>query len=258
MTTLNSVALNESVVYARYPGGLYGYRTKLGMLPSAEYSTYFEDFQNTVTTNVPLGWSATTIDTGATLATYTAGNDNSGVIRITSDGASEGVSIYRPKAVALSGKRFFIEVRARTAAVTDTDLQFGLTSVTATSNPEDLWNTAADSFITFGLIDGSGTPVLSYDKSNAGPTTDTPTGTAIAQGLMVNNVYSTLAIAYNGDTTAGVGSISGWVNGVKVITNSVAAKIPETIVLSPFLGARGGDGAIGTIDFDYIRYSVQR
>jgi|SRR5689334_15090482 len=253
MARTNRMGIPESISIARDTA--YPYRSGRGMFTTAEWSTHFDDFQGLVTSNVPAGWSAAIIDTGATLTTYTAGNDNGGVVRITSDGASEGVSIYRPKAVTLSGKRFFMEARVRTAAVTDSEIAIGLSSVTATTNPEDLYTTATDSFISFGVNDGAATGVLTYDKSNAGPQTDSAVASSAA---LSNNTWAYLAIAYNGATTAAVGSVQCYINGNLVISNTVASKIPETIILSPFIGARGGDGAIGTIDFDYVRYSVER
>lgn len=253
MSQRKGMGVNESLVINR--DTVYPYRNGLGLLQSMEQCHFFDDFNGIVTSNAPSGWTATTIDTGATLTTYTAGNDNGGVIRITSDGASEGVSVYRPKAVTLTGKRFFMEARVRTAAITDSEIAIGLTSVTATANPEDLYTTAADSFISFGINDGAATGVLTYDKSNAGPQTDSAATTSAA---LVNNTWALLAIAYNGATAAAVGSVSCYINGNLVVRNTVAAKIPETIVLSPFLGARGGDGAIGTLDFDYFRYSLDR
>src|SRR5262245_8668394 len=102
----NAGGLPSSLVHAR--NSKYPYRFNTGMLSSLEHAVYFEDFNSLVTTNVPAGWAAAIIDTGATLTAYTAGNDNGGVIRITSDGASEGVAIYRAKSVALSGKKFYM------------------------------------------------------------------------------------------------------------------------------------------------------
>jgi hypothetical protein len=253
----NSAGLNEAVVFAHYRSGKYGYRRGLGMLPSQEYDYFFDDFNKVVTSNVPVGWSAAIIDTGATLATY-ATAVNAGVVRITSDGASEGVSIYLPKTIYLTGKRFFMEIRAMTHAPTDTDLQFGLAAITATTNPEDLWTTTEASNITFGLLDGSAVPSLVYDSANAGPTTDAVSGTEnIARATITADTWNTYAIAYNGDTTAQAGSVSAWVNGYKVVTNT-ATNVPSSVMLSPFIGARGGDGAIGTIDIDYMRYSIVR
>ena len=118
-----------------------------------------------------------------------------------------------------------------------------------------MYTTAADSFISFGINDGAATGVLTYDKSNGGPVTDSAASTTTAIGT---STWSTIAISYNGASTAAVGSVQCYIDGNLVISNTVAASVPDTIVLAPFLGARGGNGAIGTLDFDYIRYSVER
>jgi hypothetical protein len=65
----NAAGFNESVVFARTYD--YAYRKGLGMISSAEHVVFFDDFNRVVTSNVPSGWSAAIIDTGATVASLT-------------------------------------------------------------------------------------------------------------------------------------------------------------------------------------------
>jgi hypothetical protein len=249
----NSVALNESLVFAR--DASYLYRTGKGMIPSAEWVTFMEDFHGLITSNAPSGWS-TIIDTGATLTTFTTTATNGGVVQITSDAASEGVAIYRPRTVVLSGKRFFMEARFRTSNATDSTVKFGLSDLTATTNPEDLWTTTAASFIAVGIDDGAATPTLVYDDNNTGPVTQTSTSTT---AIVVADTWHTVAFDYNGSTATGggVGALNVYFDGGLVLTSSTA-QLPITRVLSPYIGHLAGNGAVRTCDIDYVRYSIQR
>jgi hypothetical protein len=256
MSRTNSFAVNESVLVGR--DKLFPYRSLMGMINSAEWNVFFDDFKNSVATNVPNGWMAAIIDVGATLTNFetSAAANANGIVRITSDAASEGVAIYLPKQVFLSGKKWFMEVSVRTAAATDSEIQFGLTDRTAVTNPEDLYTTAANSYASFGVFDGSATPVLTYDKANAGPVTNTPAGSSFA---MANNTLVTWGLFYNGSSSASTtGELIAYVNGSEATRAGTRAQIPDNVLLSPFIGARGGDGAIGTIDFDYVRFAYQR
>jgi len=256
MSRNNSFGVNESVVIGR--DKLYPYRSLMGMINSAEWIVFYDDFNRDVATNVPSGWDAAIIDIGATLASFetSAAVNANGVVRITSDAASEGVAIYLPKQVYLSGKKWFMEVKVRTAAATDSEIQFGLTDRTAVVNPEDLYTTVAASYASFGVFDASATPVLTYDKANAGPVTNTPAGSSFA---MANDTYVTWGLFYNGSSAAATtGELIAYVNGSEATRAGTRAQIPDNVLLSPFIGARGGDGAIGTIDFDYVRFAHQR
>lgn len=247
----NGVAFTESIVHSPGVDASYKYRTGIGILPTAEFATFFDDFLALVTTNVPSGWSAAIIDTGATLTlSTTAGSQGAtGGALIASDGTSEGVAIYRPKGIQLTvGKKFFMEARVRTVAPTEVDLQFGLSDLTATTNPEDLWTTTAANLVAFGLLAGSAYPTMLSDKSNGGTTAQAQTDVALAA-----STYYTLAIGFDGNL------LKGYVNGKQVIAWSGAATtIPTGVALAPFIGARTGATAANTVTFDYIRYAIER
>jgi hypothetical protein len=251
----NAAGFNESVVFARTYD--YAYRKGLGMISSAEHVVFFDDFNRVVTSNVPSGWSAAIIDTGATVASLTtsATGNAAGVIRITSDAASEGASIYLPKQVWLAGRPFFMECRVRTAAADDTDLYFGLSDLSATTDPEDMWDTSNADGIAFGISDGDATPQLVYDKDNTGPVTNAASGTGFD---LVSDTWVILGLYYNGNSTDSNKVLRGYVNGKLAVTAATVAQIPEDVLLAPFIGARGGDGATGTIDVDYVRFSYER
>ena len=162
----------EPLVHSpRSAQGSYAYRSGIGMIPSAEWSVFFDDFFGPVATNVPAGWSAAVIDTGATIVTDTtvgAGHGN-GALLFDSDGATEGAAIYMPKSVQLtSGKKFMMEARFKTEIADDSDVQIGLSSLTATTNPEDLWTTTATDVVSFGVLDGDASVGMLSDKSNSG------------------------------------------------------------------------------------------
>lgn len=249
----NGAGFRESLVHSPIANqGLFPYRSKMGLMPSAEFNVFFDDFQRLVSTNVPSGWSAAVIDTGATLTlSATAGSlGATGGALIASDGTSEGVSIYLPKAVQLtSGKKFFMEVRVQTSVAAETDVQFGLSDLTATTNPEDLWTTASANLVSFGTLAGSAYPKMLADKSNSGTSAQAQTVKALS-----NTTWHTLAIFYNGGS-----SLKGYVDGKEVLEwSSASTTIPTGVALAPFIGARTGATAGNVTTFDYVRYVIQR
>lgn len=228
------------------------------MVPSAEFLVKMDDFDqpwipttaitNGPVANTPLPWQGAIIDTGATVAVNTTATIGAnGVLTLADASASEGAAVYGQKSIQLiSGKKFFIECRVRTDDVTDNAVQFGLTDLTATTNPEDLWTTTAANVAAFGLLDGSAYPTLLADKANAGTA-------AIAQTtkLMVADTWHTLAMGWDGV------SLKCYVDGTEVISSTTT--IPTATALAPFFGHINGNGAGGAVVvFDYIRWSSQR
>jgi len=231
-------------------GRAYPYRSNMGMMNSAEFVVYHDDFMEPVATNVPSDWSAAIIDTGATLTlSSTAGSlGATGGALIASDGTSEGVAIYLPKAVQLTaGKKFIIEARVQTSIAAETDVQIGLSSLTATTNPEDLWTTTSTDLVAFGTLAGSAATKMLADKSNSGSTAETGTRS------LSNTTWHVLAIAYDG------ANLRGYVDGKESLRWSQAAStIPTGVALAPFLGARTGATAGNITTFDYFRVIVER
>jgi hypothetical protein len=225
----------------------YPYRKGTGMVPSAEWSVFMDDFYGAVTTNLPIGWDAVVIDVGATVVTDTtvgAGHGN-GALLFDSDGATEGAAVYGEKSIQLTaGKKFWMEMRFKTEIADDSDVQFGLTSLTATTNPEDLWTTVATDVAAFGVLDGDATVVLLADKSN--------TGTAVVTGTvdLVSATWHTLGLAYNGT------ALQGYVDGQLAV--STTTTIPTGVVLAPFFGFRNGSAATTEGQIDYIRWVAER
>jgi hypothetical protein len=223
----------------------------MGLVPSAEFDVFFEDFQRLVSTNVPSGWTAAIIDTGATLVLSTTAGalGATGGALIASDGTSEGVSIYLPKAIQItSGKKFFMEVRVQTSVAAETDVQFGLSDLTATTNPEDLWTTTSANVVAFGTLAGSAFPKMLVDASNGGTSVQTQTSKSLSDAT-----YTTLGIEYS---SAGV---RGYVDGKLVLTWSGASTtVPTGVALAPFIGARTGATAGNVTTFDYVRYCITR
>jgi hypothetical protein len=255
----NGIGLTETVVFA--PGvsqKAYAYRTGLGMMGSAEYAVFMDDFManwivttaitNGAVANTPSPWQAAIIDAGATIThNTTAALGANGVLTLADATASEGAAFYGQKTLQLTAaKKFFMEVRVRTDDVTDNAIQFGLTDLTATTNPEDLWTTTAANVAAFGILDGSAYPTLLADKANAGTA-------AVAQTvkLMTVDTWHTLAIGYDGSV------LKGFVDGVEVVSTSTT--IPTATALAPFFGHINGNGAGGAVVLiDYIRWSSQR
>lgn len=225
----------------------YPYRAGLGIMPSAEYVVFHDDFHGPVATNVPNGWDAAIIDTGCTV---TQAATSPGVILFDSDAANEGAAIYTPKMVNLTtGKRFFIEVRAKVEDASAMTFQFGLTDLTATTNPEDLWTTVAASFLTFGTLD-TATVSLGYDKSNATPVSDVSTA---ANGVLEDDTWAVLGIGYDGVNA------KGYVNGQLAVTSSTTAKVPNGIELAVFVGMLAGHATTADLaHVDYVRFAMER
>ena len=234
----------------------YSYRNGMGMMPSAEFDVFHDDFHSFVVAtaitngpvaNTPWGWDGAIIDSGGTVTVNTTATVGAcGVLTFADATASEGAAIYGTKSFQLiSGKKTFIEVRVRANDVTDNAIQFGLSDLTATTNPEDLWTTTAANVLAFGLLDGSATPTLLADEGNA--------GTAVVAGTvaMVADTWTTLAIFYDGLTAY------GFVNGAKSLSTAVA--VPEAVALAPFFGHINGNGAGGAVVMlDYFRIVTQR
>lgn len=251
MSNKNSFAVPASIVHAPDTPNTFKYRAGMGMIPSAEWAVFFDDFLNAITTNVPAGWQGAIIDVGgtATLSTTTVTGAN-GVLVLADATASEGAAVYLARTVQLTaGKRFFLETRLRTDDVTDNAIQFGLSDLTAVVNPEDLWTTTAANLVTFGLLDGSAYPQMLSDAGNGGTSVQTQTNR-----IMQVNTWHTLAIEYNG------AKLKGYVDGKEALTWSGAdTTIPTGVALAPFVGHLNGNGAGGnTVLIDYIRFVAER
>jgi hypothetical protein len=226
-------------------GGPYEYRGGTGMMPSAEFAVLHDDFLLSVTTNVPTGWDAAVIDTGATVVTDTTAASATGVLLFDSDGATEGAAIYGEKTMQLtSGKKFWMEMRFKTELADDSDVQFGLSDLTATTNPEDLWTTAAANVVAFGVLDGDATVGILTDASNA--------GTAVSLGTidLVSATWHVLAIYYDGV------KVHGYVDGQRAVSTSTT--IPTGVALAPFFGFRNGSAATTEGQCDYVRVVIER
>ena len=222
----------------------YKYRTGMGMMPSAEFCVIHDDFTGTITTNAPTGWTAI-IDTGATIVADATAGSATGVLYFDSDGTTEGAAIYLPEVIQLvSGKKFFMEMRFKTEIADDSDVQFGLSSVTATTNPEDLWTTASDDVLAFGVLDGSATTKLLADLANAG--TAAITGTL----SLTSATWHTLGIYFDG--TRAYGYVDGQLSA------STTTTVPVGVTLAPFIGFRNGSAATTEGQCDYIRIVQER
>jgi hypothetical protein len=251
MPRSNSLGVNESIVHApRSQANANWYRSGLGMFGSAEFQATMDDFTGPVATNVPFGWAAAIIDTGGTTTTSTtAATGANGVLVLADATLSEGAAFYGARGLQLTaGKRAFVEVRFQTDDVTDNAVQFGLTDLTATTNPEDLWTTTAANLVAFGLLDGLATPQMLADKSNSGSTAEAGTISVVA------STWTTMAIYYDGV------NLFGFVNGNQALKWSQASTtIPTGVALAPFVGHINGNGAGGNVVlFDYIRWSFER
>lgn len=236
----------------------YKYRNGMGMVPSAEFDVFHDDFHSFVVAtaiangpnaNTPWGWQATVINTGATVVVSTTAGHATGVLIFDSDGTTEGASIYGTKSVQLtSGKKFFMEARVFTENADDSDVQIGLSSLTATTNPEDLWTTTATDLVAFGVLDGSEYPAMLADASNGGTSAQTQTVKA-----MQDNTWHTLAIGFDGT------HLRGYLDGDEVLRwSGAAATIPKGVALAPFIGYRNGSSANHEGLVDYVRYVIER
>lgn len=246
--SLNGAGFTESLTFAR--GNAYPYRAKMGMIHSAEFVVKMDDFDNPVASNLPLGWDAVVIDTGATVVTDTTAGSlgASGVLLFDSDGATEGACFYGEKCLQLTtGKRFFMEMRFQTEVADDTDVQFGLSALTAVVNPEDIWTTAAADVVAFGVLDGSALVKMLADKSNSGSTAETGTIS------LSDATWHTLGIGFDGY------NLRGYVDGAEALLWSQASTtIPTGVALAPFVGFRNGSSANNEGHCDYVRYVLER
>jgi len=228
----------------------YPYRHRMGMAPSAEFLVFHEDWTGAIATNAPTGWTAI-IDTGATIVadTTVGAGHGTGTLFFDSDGATEGAALYTPKWFQLtSGKRLFMECRVKTEIADDSDVQFGLTAATATTNPEDLWTTAAADLVAFGVLDGDATVTMLSDKSNGG------TSAQLGTMDLVSATWHTLGIYYNGGSI-----LQGYVDGNLALTwSSASTTIPTGVVLAAFVGFRNGSAATTEGHCDYIRVVSER
>jgi hypothetical protein len=228
-------------------------------MSSDAWSTVFDDFYSFVVAtaitngpvaNTPWGWQGAVIDSGATVAVNTtAVLGATGALTIADATASEGAAVYGTKSVQLtSGKRFWMEARIYTDDVTDNAFQFGLSALTATTNPEDLWTTVATDVVAFGILDGSAAVQMLSDKSNSGSTAETGTYSLSA------STWHTLGIEYDGV------NLKGYVDGRLALTWAQAAStIPTGVALAPFFGHLNGNGAGGAVAvIDYIRWTSER
>lgn len=245
----NAVGLGESVVFA--PGSPqtgFAYRTGCGMVASAEFDVYHDDFNTLLTSNTPVGWSSILETTGTWATSTSFGN---GVINGTHATASNGVAIYLPRVVQLAaGKKFFMEVRLRTDDVTDNQVAIGLFDQTSVAVADAPFTTTAANLISFGILDGAATTKMLCDKSNSGSTVETGTRSLVA------NTWHVLGIGYDG-----IGAVRGYVDGnlSQTWAQTFSTTVPLGVALSPFVAMDNGDGAGGAnILVDYVRFSVQR
>lgn len=249
-----TTGLKESLIHSPISAQeQYAYRSGAGIIPSAEYATFMDDFFLNPASNALPGTTAV-IDTGATItAAATDAISYTGVLKFASDGTTEGAALYWPKNIQLGlGKKFFMECRVYTADADDTDVQFGLSSLTATTNPEDVWTTAAADLIAFGVLDGDATVKMLCDKNNSGSSAETGTID------LSDATWHTLAIEVTGTASGGTMGVKGYVNGKLALTWSTETTIPDDLALAPFIGARNGADANHVIYFDYLRWSIER
>lgn len=231
----------------------YPYREGFAMAPCAEQVVIFDDFNNAVATNVPNGWAAAVIDTGATVTQLSTDAFPGGVLSFASDGTTEGAAIYLNKQVQLSGKRFYMEARVYTVDADDTDVMFGLSAINDTTNPEDLWTTASTDLIAFGVLDGDATVSMLVDKNNG--------GTAAINGSvdLSDATWHTLAILVDGNETDANMSVRGYVDGNLAVTwTGASTTVPGDLVLAPFIGARTGGDAAHVVYVDYVKVCFER
>jgi len=256
------IGQRASTMFLPQAGKDFEYRVGTGMMPSAEWAVLFDDFlqpwiPTTAITNgavafTPTNWQGAIIDTGATVAVNTtAAIGANGVLTIADATASEGAAVYGQKTVQLTvGKKFWMEARLRTGDVTDNAIVFGLSDLTATTNPEDIWTTTADNVISFGLGDGDSNPkFLCVDAGNSGTSQQVQT----ERGMLVDT-WHVLAFYYDGS------KLHGYVDGRWAITwSGAAATVPTGVALAPFFGALSGNGAGGNVNvFDYVRFVSER
>ena len=249
-----STGFTEPVVHGtRSNQASYPYRSGCGFAASQEHSVFFDDFYLNPTSNAVPGTTAI-IDTGATItAAATDVIGKNGALAITSDGTTEGATMYWPNGIQLGGGgKFFMEVRVKTLDADDTDVQFGLSVMNATTNPEDAWTTAATDLIAFGVLDGDATVTMLCDKNNGGAAANLGTID------LSDSTWHVLAIEVSGTAANSSMSVRGYVDGQLAITWDVETEIPDDLVLAPFIGARTGADANHIVYWDYVRWSHER
>ena len=149
-----------------------------------------------------------------------------------------------------------MECRVKVEDASAMTFQMGLSDLTATTNPEDIWTTTTTDYIAFGTLD-SAEAVLTYDKNNGGTVTETNIDSTAA--TLSDDTYATLAIAYNGASTLGDGSLSAYVNGVLVARALTEAQVPDDLPLAPFIGMLAGHATTADIaHVDYVRFALER
>lgn len=250
----NAFGINESIVFAPQ-GKTYAYRSGIGMFPSAEWATFFDDFNGPIASNLPAEWTATVKDTNATIITTASttlgGNGQHGVLEIAGTLASDGAAVYRPKTIMLNtDKSWFIETRVSYDTPAEQVAFMGLTDLTATTNPEDLYTTTAASLAAWGTSASASTGTLIYDLSNAGPQSDTFT---LPSTITAGSWY-VYGLGYSGST----GTLQAYLNGNLVGTATIVAKVPVGVLLAPFFAFRNGATTTAKSYIDYFRYSIQR
>lgn len=231
----------------------YVYRSEAGIIPSAEYSVFFDDFFLVPATNALPGTTAI-IDVGATItAAAVDAISYTGVLKFASDGTTEGAALYWPKNIQLGlGKKFFMETRVYTADADDTDVQFGLSALTATTNPEDIYTTTTTDLIAFGVLDGDATAGLLCDKDNAG------TSVSLGTKDLSDATWHVLGFEVGGKASTSTMWCKAYVDGALAVTWGTETSIPDDLALAPFIAARTGGDLAHVIYFDYIRWSLQR
>lgn len=230
----------------------YGYREGFAMTPCAEQVVFFDDFTRNVASNVPAGWVAAVIDTGATITQLQADDYPGGVLNFASDGTAEGAAIYLPKQIQLDGHRFMMEVRFWVEDADDMDFQFGLSVLNATTNPEDLWTTASTDLIALGILDGSAALTMLCDKNNAGTTVQT------GSQLVQDATWHTAAILVQGNSADSNMQVCGYLDGELALIWNGETAVPDDLVLAPFIGARTGGDANHNAYVDYVRFVLER
>ena len=250
------------LVYGPVPNQApYAYRSYTGIIPTTEWSVFFDDFYRAPASNIPFGWGNSLLQTTGTISqNNTAALGNNGVITMTHATASQGVVAYHSgKPIQLqTGKRFFIEARVRTDDVTDNTIQIGLSDLTATTNATDIFTTTAANVMSAGITDQAtpaATTTMFVDKANSNPSTLVTSGnSAVAIRSMIANNWHVLALSYDGT------SVTCWLDGkLSQIWNGGAATIPTGVALSPFFGFSNGDGAGGAnVHWDYVRWALER
>ena len=160
----------EPILHARKSGRAYAYRTGMGMMSSAEWIVFPRRFVQAMSrlTSLQGGMRRLLILVVRSPMPSLAG----GALLFDSDADDEGAATYLPKSVALNGKKFFMECRVKMEDVSAMTFQMGLSDLTATTNPEDIWTTTTTDYISFGNLD-SAVCVLTYDKNNGGTVTET-------------------------------------------------------------------------------------